>query len=94
MDRNTRIIQKIEALEKQLKDLKIELKKETDPPKATYTKDTDIKAGDEVSILNPRPGQDKEGVVTKINSLTKYVSVRTTKGTLVRTRKNVARKNE
>lgn len=92
MDRNTSIIQKIEELEKQLKDLKLELRKETDPSKAT--KDTAIKVGDEVSILNPRSGQDREGVVTKVNSLTKYVSVRTTKGIVVRTRKNVTRKDE
>jgi hypothetical protein len=81
MDRNTSIIKKIEDLEKQLNDLKLELRKETDPPKAT--KDTAIKVGDEVRILNPLSGQDREGVVTKINSLTKYSLIQTTKGTVV-----------
>ena len=92
MDRNARIIQKIEDLEKQLRDLKLKLKKETEPSKST--KDRTIKIGDEVRILNPRAGQDRKGVVTKINSLTKYVSVQTTKGTVVRTRKNVAQEDE
>ena len=90
MDRNAHIIQKIEDLKKQLQDLKLELKKETEPPKST--KDRTIKIGDKVRILNPCAVQDRQGVVTKINSLTKYVQ--TTKGTVVRTRKNIAREDE
>jgi hypothetical protein len=92
MDRNARIVKKIEDLEEQLRDLKLELQRESEPPKST--KERTIEIGDEVRILNPRAGQDKKGVVIKINSLTKYVSIRTTKGTVVRTKKNVAHKDE
>ena len=59
MDRNTRIIQKIEDLETQLRDLKLELKKETESPKSP--KERAIKIGEEVRILNPRAGQGRTG---------------------------------
>jgi hypothetical protein len=90
MDRNERVIKRIEEIEEQLRSLKLELKKEA---KETPAKDKTIEVGDEVRILNPRSGQDRTGVVTRINSLTKYVSIQTKKGIVVRTRKNVERKN-
>ena len=92
MDRNARLIKRIEEIEEQLRGLKLELEIEVEPAKKP-TKDRAIKVGDEVKILNPRSGQDKEGVVTRINSLTKYVSIQTTKGIVVRTRKNVTHKD-
>jgi len=52
-----------------------------------------IQEGDRVDILNPRKGQEREGIVQKISTLTGYASVRTEKKRrIVRKIKNLVRK--
>ena len=60
MRNNSEIIRKIEELEKQLNELKLELSEGESEPRP-------IEVGDKVRILNPRAGQGSKGTVTKVN---------------------------
>ena len=69
--RNERDIEKrIEAIEKQLSTLKLELE-EIKREKRTGP----IKKGDRVSILNPNRGQGRTGIIQKVNPHTERVTV-------------------
>ena len=65
------VIKKIEEIEKQLCNLKLELKKE-------HRKTGPLEAGEEVMILNPNPGQAQEGTLHKVNNITRRMTVLTT----------------
>ena len=67
------IIKKIEDIERQLRELKIELGQQK-PIKITGPYET----GEEVVILNPKTGQGKSGKLIKINPITRYVTIDTT----------------
>ena len=99
--KNEEIIAKIKDLERQLSQLRIELEKgETNqvPPRNSSKKASQpLKIGEEVAILNPKKGQGREGIVTKVNTLTGYGTVETVNGRnksekVVRKLKNLRRK--
>ena len=78
------LIEKIKDLEAQLSKLRIEL--ENEQPKVESTErqkksqkktSVPIKIGEEVLILNPKRGQGREGIVTKLNVITGYGTVET-----------------
>ena len=70
---NSNIIKKIEDIERQLRELRIELGKGK-PLQRTGSYET----GEEVVILNPKVGQGKSGKLLKINPITRYVTIDTT----------------
>lgn len=65
--KNQQIIKKIEDLEKQLKNLKLELQQEEPEPK--------FKIGDVVNILNPKRGQPSAGSIHKLHTRTSRATV-------------------
>ena len=70
---NEQLIKTIVDLERQLKDLKLELQNEE------RNRDSDpIEVGEEVVILNPRKGQENTGIVTKLHRRTKRATIITT----------------
>ena len=78
--KNEEIIAKIKDLETQLSQLRIELENEELPDRKKRNQkkaSLPLKIGEEVLILNPKKGQGKEGVVTKVNALTGYGTVET-----------------
>jgi hypothetical protein len=80
MSNNDRIIQQIEAIEQQLRVLKLEVA-------GTGTKKQKKKKlvlGQTVRILNPKQGQETKGVIVKINYSTRRATVETEKGRLWR----------
>ena len=78
-----RVLVKIEELEKQLAELKLELKK-TEPRKPDK-----LTVGDRVNILNPSRGQVRTGIVCKVNHITGRATVETAKGKVSRALKNL-----
>ena len=79
-----RVLVKIEELEKQLAELKLELKKTAEPRKPDK-----LTVGDRVNILNPSRGQVRTGIVCKVNHITGRATVETTKGKVSRALKNL-----
>ena len=73
---NTDIINKIEDIERQLRELRIELGKQK-PIKRTGP----YEIGEEVVILNPKVGQGKSGKLIKVNQITRYVTIDTINST-------------
>ena len=71
-DDNTDLINKIEDIERQLRELRIELGNQT-PRVQTGPYET----GEEVVILNPKSGQGKGGSLIKVNQITRYVTIDT-----------------
>ena len=65
--KNQRIIKKIEDLEKQLRNLKLELQQE-EP-------ELELKVGDVVNILNPKRGQPSKGSIHKLHTRTGRATV-------------------
>ena len=54
-----------------------------------------FKEGEKVVILNPSPGQQKFGVIIKTNEITKWVTIKTDKGSHIRRKgHNVVRRSE
>ena len=92
MRNNSEIIRKIEELEIQLNDLKLELQEgeRTTSP---------LKVGDTAIILNPKAGQGTKGTVTRISRYTNRVTVKTRNATgltqkVVRAIQNVRKEEE
>ena len=91
MKRTEGIITKIEELEIQLQQRRIELEvlnKDTNHQEV----EKDLNLGDEVVILNPKSGQERFGTVIKYNHNTGYVTIKTKKGKVIRKKDNVIRK--
>ena len=80
MPKNQHIIKRIEDIEQQLRELKLELSTE-EPGKKTSKK---LVVGEEVKILNPKKGQGTEGRIIRINYATRRATVETTKGNISR----------
>ena len=81
-----KVLKKIEELEKQLADLKIELTQ-------SKVKETDrLEVGDEVNVLNPGRDQESHGKISKVNYKTGRATVSTTKGKVSRVFKNLKRR--
>ena len=80
-----KVLEKIEALERQLADLKLELTK----PKTK--KSNRLVVGEEVDVLNPNRGQENRGTISKINYVTGCATVDTKKGKVSRAFKNLKR---
>ena len=81
-----KVLKKIEELEKQLADLKLELTHS----KIKKTDRLDI--GDQVNVLNPGKDQESHGKVTKVNYKTGRATVSTAKGKISRAFKNLERR--
>ena len=92
-DDNMDIISKIEDIERQLRELRIELGKKK-PIKRTGP----YEIGEEVTILNPKGGQGKSGTLIKVNQITRYVTIDAINSTgrrekIVRSFGKITRKN-
>jgi hypothetical protein len=84
MDERDSILQRIEEIEQELKQLRIDLNTNY---KKVERKTNDAKTpqeGDLVLILNPRRGQKCKGTVIRVGAETNYVTVDTSKGKVVR----------
>ena len=97
--KNEEIVQRIKDLETQLSQLRNELENNQTPQEGKSKKKTSapLKVGEEVVILNPKKGQGKEGVITKVNSITGYGTIKTVNernrvDKIVRKLKNLKRK--
>ena len=99
--RNEEILKKIKEIESQLSQLRLELEKgepDQKPPKTSKKKASLLlEIGDEVAILNPKKGQGRQGIITKVNALTGYGTVETVNDRnrtekVVRKLKNLRRK--
>ena len=66
-----RLLEKIRQIEEQLRELRLELEA------GEKAQGTPIKIGDRVEIRNPKRGQADSGTVTKVNPVTKRVTVNT-----------------
>ena len=88
MSDNKALIKKIEDLEKQLSELKIELKY----PTRNVKKSEKLKVGTEVDILNPKINQGSSGIVTKVNYGTERATVDTKTGKFSRIFRNLRKK--
>ena len=82
--RNEQITEKIKDLEKQLSELRIELENQepkegstAQKNKSQETSSQPLKIGEEVVVLNPKRGQGRRGILTKVNSITGYGTVET-----------------
>ena len=90
---NTDIINKIEQIERQLRELRIELGRQN-----PIRKTGPYEIGEEVEILNPKAGQGKGGKLIKVNQITRYVTIDSTntkgkKEKVVRSFGKIKRKN-
>jgi predicted nucleic acid-binding Zn-ribbon protein len=83
------IQERIEKIEDELKRLKLELAQSKKKISNANDHSREPKIGDRVRILNPRKGQEKEGIVF-LGKETNYVSVQTKKGKVVRHQSNIA----
>ena len=89
------LLHRINEIEDQLKTLKLEVQQldvvdeERFDPKRSF-----FKIGDSVKILNPRYGQEDQGVVCKSNAETGWVTVQTKKGKVRRQFFNVVPNRE
>ena len=87
------IRRKIEEIEQQLSELKLSLLEE-DKQERTPSSRREIVIGDKVIIKNAKPGQEKRGVVTKINQESGFVTVQTETQFIRRLRKNLRKLQE
>ena len=106
MKRTSGLIKRINHIEELLAELKQELqdlhlynKKKTEGIQQNEVKKPVekgfFKEGKEVVILNPSPGQQKFGVIIKANKITKWVTIKTDKGSHIRRKgHNVVRRSE
>jgi 50S ribosomal subunit-associated GTPase HflX len=83
-DDNTDITNKIEEIEKQLRELRIELGQ-----RRSGRRTGPFEIGEEVEILNPRGGQAKSGKLTKVNAITRFVTIDATSAPTKRKEKAV-----
>ena len=86
------ICKKIEDIERQLNELKISLLEEK--KKEVTPTSREIVIGDKVIIKNPKQGQEKRGVVTKINEESGFVTVHTKSQFIKRLKKNIRKVQE
>ena len=87
---NQALIKKIEDLEKELENLKIELKY----PTRNVKKSKRLIVGDTVDILNPGRNQDRSGVITKVNYSTGRATVETNTGKVSRIFRNLRKRKQ
>jgi hypothetical protein len=83
------VLKKIAALEQELKQLKLEVNKATKEGEVHTNTKRKPRVGDRVKILNPRKGQEPEGTVSRIGTDTKFVTVETKKGKVIRHLSNI-----
>ena len=91
MSKVEELLHKIKEIENLLKDVKLEVselltkeegvKEENNNKNNQQNKDS-FDEGEEVVILNPKPGQQKQGTVKRYNRLTGWVTIETTKGVI------------
>ena len=79
------LIQRINKIEEQLRSLKLELQDLHKHEEDNWNQQQSFfKIGDRVKIVNPRFGQESQGIVCKANTETGWVTVQTTKGKIRR----------
>jgi len=86
------LIKELEELEARVRDLRLRVEEgQGVQDQRTQRGGSRVQVGDKVRILNPRPFQDKEGEILKVNEETDYVSILgyKKKRTITRKRKNV-----
>lgn len=88
MDEGT-IRSRISKLEKELKELKLEVAQVKKKDESTRNKTSKPEVGDLVGILNPRKGQETQGNISRIGRETKFVTIDTKKGKVVRHISNI-----
>ena len=104
MQEKEALIKRIEEIEEKLEDLKIAVKRSFILQESTV-KEEEVKdkvqpsasfeEGEQVIILNPKPGQHKEGRIKRYNSITGWVTVTTVDGNNIRRlRKNIRRRSD
>ena len=91
--KNKQLLETIVDLERQLQELKLELSSNNSEP--NYTDPLEV--GEEVVILNPKKGQESNGVLDKLHRRTKRATIITTnerggKEKIVRLLINIRRK--
>ena len=73
------LIEEIADIELRLRELKLQLEERRDrrrnPPSGTQRAERGLLVGDKVRITNPRPFQEREGTVTKVNPDTGFVTI-------------------
>lgn len=82
------IQKKIERLERELKQLKLEISEEKEATKRQNKSTATPSIGDRVKILNPNRGQESQGTVVRVGR-SNYVTVCTSKGKVVRLHSNL-----
>jgi len=94
------LIEEIADIELRLRELKLQLEERRDrrrnPPSGTQRAERGLRVGDKVRITNPRPFQEREGTVTKVNPDTDFVTIQGNKkkGKVSRKSKNVIKIEE
>ena len=91
--KNKQLLETIADLERQLHELKLELSSNNSEPNHTDP----LEVGEEVVILNPKKGQESNGVLDKIRRRTERATILTTnerggKKKIVRLLTNIRRK--
>ena len=104
MQEKEALIKRIEEIEEKLEDLKIAVKRsfilEESTVKEEEVKDkirpsASFEEGEQVIILNPKPGQQKEGRIKRYNSITGWATVTTVDGSNIRRlKKNIRRRSD
>ena len=104
MQEKEALIKRIEEIEEKLEDLKIAVKRsfilEESTVKEEEVKDKirprgSFEEGEQVIILNPKPGQQKEGRIKRYNSITGWATVTTVDGSNIRRlKKNIRRRSD
>ena len=85
MKSDNEIIKQINEIEKLTRNLRIDVEE-----RSSQQQTGKLKIGDRVKILNPKKGQEKEGVVSKIGAF--RVTIDTEKGMVLRAFKNLQHK--
>ena len=86
------LIQRITEIEEQLRALKVEVQELEDQDQQAQPAKKFYEIGDQVVINNPRFGQDREGIVSKANFETGWITIQTTKGKVRRQYFNISLK--
>jgi hypothetical protein len=92
-DTTVELLQEIEKLQRGLKRLKLRVQRSRDTQRPKQQDTESFSRGEEVIIINPRPGQDKTGKIDKVHE-SGWITVigSRTKAKIKRVAKNIRRK--
>jgi hypothetical protein len=83
------IKERIKKIELDLQKLKLDLTTRENAKERKELENKEPRVGDRVQILNPRKGQEEVGTITRIGATTKYVTIDTKRGKVVRQIANI-----